>query len=227
MRQEEARKAEETRKKAELERQRQEKLREEERLKAEIERKQRELKEAEARKAEEARKKAEAQKQLEEQQRKVQQVSQPAAQLYKRGKKYYDARNYAEAFMYFLPAAEQGHAEAQFQLGVMYRWGNGVCPNPMESKKWYRKAFEAYCRAAEQGNADAQYWLGEMYRDGEVVFPNKSEAVEMVSQSRRTGTRFGTVCRTLDIIERHNSNNYRLPQNFSGVIFLTSHKNIH
>jgi uncharacterized protein len=59
-------------------------------------------------------------------------------------------------------AAEQGHAQAQHNLGFMYDSGQGVPQNDAEAMKWYRLA-------AEQGHADAQYNLGVMYRDGQGI----------------------------------------------------------
>ena len=52
-------------------------------------------------------------------------------------------------------AAEQGNAAAQYELGDMYYWGQGVPRDYTEAMKWYRKA-------AEQGFAAAQYELGVM-----------------------------------------------------------------
>ena len=59
-------------------------------------------------------------------------------------------------------AAEQGHAQAQFNLGVMYDNGEGVPEDDAEAVKWFRMA-------AEQGYALAQYNLGVMYATGEGV----------------------------------------------------------
>ena len=53
-------------------------------------------------------------------------------------------------------AAEQGHAIAQFNLGVLYDTGKGVEVDNA-------KAMELYQKAAEQGDADAQHNLGNMY----------------------------------------------------------------
>ena len=53
-------------------------------------------------------------------------------------------------------AAEQGHATAQFMLGVMYGLGDGVPRDAAEAAKWYLKA-------AEQGHAPAQSALGVLY----------------------------------------------------------------
>ena len=38
--------------------------------------------------------------------------------------------------------AEQGDADAQFNLGVMYRKGEGVPENSAEAVNWYRLAAE-------------------------------------------------------------------------------------
>ena len=53
-------------------------------------------------------------------------------------------------------AAEQGDADAQSNLGVMYDSGHGVPQDYAEAVRWYR-------RAAEQGDASAQFDLGRMY----------------------------------------------------------------
>ena len=55
--------------------------------------------------------------------------------------------------------AEQGDAEAQNNLGVMYATGEGVPEDDAEAVRWYRLA-------AEQGYAVAQFNLGNMYEIG-------------------------------------------------------------
>ena len=59
-------------------------------------------------------------------------------------------------------AAGQGHAEAQYNLGVMYYEGQGV-------RQDYHKAVEWFCKAANQGFAQAQNNLGVMYDEGQGV----------------------------------------------------------
>ena len=81
------------------------------------------------------------------------------------------ASHYAKALQEYRPLAEQGHAFAQFRLGMMYRKGQGVLRDDAEAAKWYRLA-------AEQGNADAQFHLGIMYRKGQGVPQDKSEAAK-------------------------------------------------
>ena len=66
-------------------------------------------------------------------------------------------------------AAQQGDADAQYNLGWIYAKGEGVPKNDAEAVAWYR-------RAAEQGYADAQYNLGWMYAKGEGVPKNDVDA---------------------------------------------------
>jgi TPR repeat protein len=68
----------------------------------------------------------------------------------------------AEGFESKLKAAEEGHAWAQYSLGVMYAKGDGVPEDDAEAAKWYRKA-------AEQGDPDAQGNLGILYALGSGV----------------------------------------------------------
>jgi hypothetical protein len=52
-----------------------------------------------------------------------------------------NVNNYAQqAADWFEKAAKQGHANAQFNLGVMHDTGEGIPQNRAEAIKWYRKA---------------------------------------------------------------------------------------
>lgn len=55
--------------------------------------------------------------------------------------------------------AENGDAEAQFQLGLKYSTGDGVAQDQVQAAAWYRKA-------AEQNHALAQFKLGLGFADG-------------------------------------------------------------
>ncbi len=114
----------------------------------------------------------------------------PAWAGFDEGVAAYDRGDYATALREWRPLAEQGHAEAQFKLGVMYFNGHGVTQDSAEAWKWWRKAAdqghagapnvselllggmnyggaaEWYRKAAEQGDADAQYNLGFLYAKG-------------------------------------------------------------
>ncbi len=85
----------------------------------------------------------------------------PAAD-YEKGMEAYQRGDYATALREFKPLAEQGDAEAQNTLGVMYSEGQGVAQDDQIAMKWIR-------RAAEQGDAVAQNNLGSMYFKGQGV----------------------------------------------------------
>jgi TPR repeat protein len=59
----------------------------------------------------------------------------------------------------YIKAAEQGDAEAQYQIGEIYYYRGDVPEDKKEAIKWYRKA-------AEQGHANAQYDIGFIYDEG-------------------------------------------------------------
>ena len=76
--------------------------------------------------------------------------------------------------------AEQGNADAQYNLGLIYDLGNGVPENDAEAVRWYRLA-------AEQGHAIAQYRLGGMYYSGTGVPQNDMRAYVWWSVSAAQG----------------------------------------
>ena len=77
--------------------------------------------------------------------------------------------DYAEALRLWRPLADQGDANAQYMLGIMYANGRGVPQDYAEAMKWCRLA-------AEQGYARAQYMLGIMYANGRGVPQNDVQA---------------------------------------------------
>ena len=87
------------------------------------------------------------------------------AQDFQKGFTAYNEGDYATALKEWRPLAEQGNADVQFNLGLMYDKGEGVLQDYAEALKWYRLA-------AEQGVATAQNNIGLMYRNGEGVLQN-------------------------------------------------------
>ena len=92
----------------------------------------------------------------------------------------YNAKDYTKAGKLLRPLAEQGNANAQLDLGIMYDLGQGVLQDYREAAKWYRLA-------AEQGNAIAQSSLGVIYRNGQGVLQNYQEAVKWIRLSAEQG----------------------------------------
>jgi TPR repeat protein len=71
----------------------------------------------------------------------------------------YQANDLPLAYKEFLAAAEEGHADSQFNVALMYERGIGVGKDEKDAVVWYGKA-------ASQGNASAQFNLGVLYEHG-------------------------------------------------------------
>ena len=76
--------------------------------------------------------------------------------------------------------AEQGSAEAQVELGHMYRTGRDVPEDDAEAVRWYRLA-------AEQGHVEAQFALGLMHVGGVGVTKDDAEALRWVRRAAEQG----------------------------------------
>ena len=88
------------------------------------------------------------------------------------GNFYYKKINYPKAYEFFQLAADQGYANSQFNLGVMFRSGQGVVQDYVEAVRWFSLA-------AAQGNALAQYNLSLMFKNGYGVARDYVEAMRL------------------------------------------------
>jgi len=101
-------------------------------------------------------------------------------ELYIRGYISGRDKDYKEAVRWYRKAAEQGHAQAQVNLGTLYSKGLGVGRDYTEAVKWYRKA-------AEQEHAQAQNNLGVMYSEGQGVMQDFKEAARWYRKAAEQG----------------------------------------
>jgi TPR repeat protein len=128
----------------------------------------------------------------------------------------YAAGNFAEAFAWCQRAAFNNLAWAQYNLGLMYRKGEGVEQSDTQAAHWYRLAADQsfpeaqqklaelysfghgvplshaqtaawYRRAADQGNAEAQYQLGHLYAVGQGVDPDYTQSRHWIRQAALQG----------------------------------------
>ena len=90
------------------------------------------------------------------------------------------SHDYEEAFKCFKRLAEQGHAGAQYSLGMRYYLGEGT----LTDKK---KAFYWFTQAAEQGDAQAQYKLGILYYVGEGTSADMKQAACWIKKAYENG----------------------------------------
>ena len=84
---------------------------------------------------------------------------QPIAADFEEGLEAYRAGDFTRAMSEWLPLAEQGVAEAQFNVGLLHFHGSGVEQSYAEARVWYE-------RAADQGYGRAQYDLAVLLIEG-------------------------------------------------------------
>lgn len=107
------------------------------------------------------------------------------AALYEVGNDHYWGRkgkpqDYDLAAKRYSEAAEQGYANAQYNLGVMYQRGDGVSQDNFQAVAWFRKA-------AAQNLPQAQYNLGVMYRKGSGVTKDNLQAIDWYRKATQQG----------------------------------------
>lgn len=99
---------------------------------------------------------------------------------YETGVRAYRAREFTQALEAFLEAAGQGHAEAQYLCGQMYRQGIGAAANTKLALTWYK-------RAAKQGYLNAQLSCAAMLESGEGTDINVKQALYWYEQAAKQG----------------------------------------
>ena len=87
------------------------------------------------------------------------------------GLELYDSGDYAKAFEMLDKLSQQGDAQAQQALGVMYENGQGV-------KKDETRALQLFRQAAAKNNDSAQYLLGTILERKAGLTKNQSEAIK-------------------------------------------------
>ncbi len=102
------------------------------------------------------------------------------AATFNAGHEAYQSGDYAMALQIMRELADQGDAVAQFNLGAMYRKGEGVPQDYAAAVEWYRKA-------ADQGNVAAQHNLGNLYHFGNGVAQDYSAALRWYRKAADQG----------------------------------------
>ena len=92
----------------------------------------------------------------------------------------YSSGNYKKALEEWLPYAEQGDAQAQYNLAGLYANGYGVNINDEMAFNWYIKS-------AQQGLAKAQYNVGAMYLTARGVDQSYKNAKHWLSLAYENG----------------------------------------
>lgn len=136
----------------------------------------------------------------------------PAAATVKDGVDAWQAGNYAKAIAEWRQPAEQGDADAQFNLGQAYKLGRGVPADSKIAQSWYLKAagqgheqaqanlglimFQGgdrknampwIIKAAQQGEPRAQYVLGTAMFNGDLVARDWPRAYALMTRAAASG----------------------------------------
>ncbi len=90
------------------------------------------------------------------------------------------APHLVRALSFFRMAADQGHPDAQFEVGQMYAQGLGTAQQ-------FEAAAEWYLLAAKQGHAKAQFHLGFLYAHGQGVEQDYAKAYQWYCISEQCG----------------------------------------
>ena len=88
--------------------------------------------------------------------------------------------NFETALKEWRPLAEQGDSYAQYNLGLMYDYGEGVIEDDTQAVYWFRKA-------AEQGHTKGQYSIGYMYASGRGIAKDDTQAVYWFRKAAEQG----------------------------------------
>jgi TPR repeat protein len=107
----------------------------------------------------------------------------------------------SKAVQWFTKAAEQGNAQAQYNLGVCYLYGEGVIKDKSKAVQWFTKA-------AEQGDARAQYNLALCYAKGKGVVRDKAKASLWYTKAVKQG--FSGVQSILERLSMRRGKKWRL-----------------
>ena len=141
----------------------------------------------------------------------------PAARAdFATGVKAFRSANYETAFAEWMPLAERGSGDAQYNIGILYQYGLGVEIDFAVAALWYRRAAEQshpnaqaklgyllarglgiakdlaesarwFREAAEQGVADARFNLGLMYAMGSGVERDRVQALMWLNLAHEGG----------------------------------------
>ena len=106
--------------------------------------------------------------------------STPARADFEAGKRAYEQGDYSAALKELRPLAEQGNAEAQVLLGLMYNFGRGVPLDSSQALKWYKAA-------AEHGNPAGQCQLGTLYLSGGAVPKDTAQGLKLLKLAAEHG----------------------------------------
>lgn len=93
-------------------------------------------------------------------------------------------RDEKKAVEWFRKSANQGNMYGQYNLGLMYRMGDGVPQDYQQALQWFSKA-------AKQGSAEAMISIGHLYEYGTGVKKDETKAMDWYMKVAEKGNQDG------------------------------------
>lgn len=107
-------------------------------------------------------------------------ANQDIAGILKKAEQFVKQGQAVKALPLYLQLAEQGNADAQFHVGLIYAKGQGIPKDDKQAVDWFGKA-------AEQGHREAQTKLGYMYATGKGVAQSYISAIDWCYKAAKQG----------------------------------------
>lgn len=73
----------------------------------------------------------------------------------------------------FLTRADEGDPAAMLSIALIYKFGEGVDPDPEQQKYWMQRRFKALLKKANENDSDSMYVLSMAYRYGQGTEKNQ------------------------------------------------------
>lgn len=106
--------------------------------------------------------------------------AQPAAADFQAGVAAYESGDFAKALAEWKPLADGGDPAAQYAMGLLNQYGQGVAPNPAEAVAWFAKA-------AEKGDANARFAIGLAHESGQGAAKDYQAAMQWYLRATESG----------------------------------------
>lgn len=95
----------------------------------------------------------------------------------------YERQDYDAAVTGFRPLADDGHTEAQYYMGMVYLFGNGVDMDPVQAETWFRRAYDQWEADADRGNPASMVEIALMLNAGLGVQRDDAKAVQWLRKA--------------------------------------------
>lgn len=106
---------------------------------------------------------------------------------YKKAEELYEAGDLVAAVEIFMRLANAGDYRSCFNLGFIYKIGDGVVKNTITSEGFYFKGIRLLTSLSAEGSSSAMLVLGKIYQYGDNINKDHSKALSLINKSAAIG----------------------------------------